>query len=81
MEFAMDASATEFFQILKEEAAKDFDPLELLYPKEVPVFDKYDEYLPDDLVRKEFAQSILNIGEMKKCVARMSNGQHAENKK
>ena len=72
----MDASAVEFFQILKEEAAKDFDPLELLYPKEVPVFDKYDEYLPDALVRKEFAQSILDIDEMKKCVARMSDGQH-----
>lgn len=76
MEFAMDASAVEFFQILKEEAAKDFDPLELLYPKEVLVFDKYDEYLPDALVRKEFAQSILDIDEMKKCVARMSDGQH-----
>ncbi len=72
----MDASAVEFFQILKEEAAKDFDPLELLYPKEVLVFDKYDEYLPDALVRKEFAQSILDIDEMKKCVARMSDGQH-----
>ena len=72
----MDAGAVEFFQILKEEAAKDFDPLELLYPKEVLVFDKYDEYLPDALVRKEFAQSILDIDEMKKCVARMSDGQH-----
>ena len=71
MEFAMDASAEEFFQILGEEAARDFDPLDLLYPKEVPVFDKYDEYLPDDLVRKEFAQSILDIKEMRRCVAQM----------
>lgn len=71
MEFAMDASAEEFFQIVAEEAAKDFDPLGLVYPKEVPVFDKYDEYLPDELVRKEFAQSILDVDEMKRCVARM----------
>ena len=71
MEFAMDASAEEFFQILGKEAARDFDPLDLLYPKEVPVFDKYDEYLPDDLVRKEFAQSILDIKEMRRCVAQM----------
>jgi len=42
--------------------------LELVYPKEVPVFDKYDEYLPDELVRKEFARSILDIKEMRKCV-------------
>lgn len=71
MEFAMDTSADEFFKIIGEEAAKDFDPMDLVYPKEVPVFDKYDEYLPDELVRKEFAESILDIKEMKKCVAQM----------
>ncbi|KRM64098.1 DEAD-box helicase [Limosilactobacillus coleohominis DSM 14060] len=71
MEFAMDASADEFFQIIREEAAKDFTPMDLVYPKEVPVFDKYDEYLPDELVRKEFAESVLDIAEMKKCVAQM----------
>ena len=71
MEFAMDASADEFFQILREEATKDFDPMDLVYPKEVPVFDKYDEYLPDELVRKEFAESVLDIKEMKRCVLRM----------
>lgn len=71
MEFAMDASADEFFQIIGEEAAKGFNPMDLVYPKEVPVFDKYDEYLPDELVRKEFAESILDIKEMKKCVAQM----------
>ncbi len=31
------------------------DPLELVYPKELPLFDKYDEYLPESLVRKGFA--------------------------
>ncbi len=68
MQFAMDVGKDEFLEILKEEANKDFDPLELVYPKEVPVFDKYDEYLPDELVRKEFARSILDIKEMRKCV-------------
>ena len=68
MQFAMDVSKEEFLEILVEEANKDFDPLELVYPNEVPVFDKYDEYLPDELVRKEFAHSILNIEEMRKCV-------------
>ena len=71
MEFAMYASADEFFQILREEATKDFDPMDLVYPKEAPVFDKYDEYLPDELVRKEFAESVLDIKEMKRCVLRM----------
>ena len=64
----MEVNKDEFLEILREEANKDFDPLELVYPKEVPVFDKYDEYLPDELVRKEFAQSILDIKEMKNCV-------------
>ena len=68
MQFAMEVNKDEFLEILREEANKDFDPLELVYPKEVPVFDKYDEYLPDELVRKEFAQSILDIKEMKNCV-------------
>ena len=71
MQFAMDVGKDEFLEILKEEANKDFDPLELVYPKEVPVFDKYDEYLPDELVRKEFAQSILDIKEMKECVNKL----------
>lgn len=43
IQFSMDVSEGEFYQILAEEAAKDFDPLDLLYPKEVPVFDKYDD--------------------------------------
>ena len=68
MQFAMDVSKEEFLEILVEEANKDFDSLELVYPNEVPVFDKYDEYLPDELVRKEFAHSILDIEEMRKCV-------------
>ncbi|MDR4211408.1 hypothetical protein, partial [Bacillus thuringiensis] len=71
MQFAMDVGKDEFLEILKEDANKDFDPLELVYPKEVPVFDKYDEYLPDELVRKEFAQSILDIKEMKECVNKL----------
>ena len=71
MVFAMDADADEFFKVIAEEAAKDFPPLDLVYPKEVPFFDKYDEYLPDELVRKEFAESVLDIDEMKRCVASM----------
>lgn len=72
MEFAMDADADEFFKVVSEEAAKDFNPLDLVYPKEVPVFDKYDEYLPDELVRKEFAESILDVPGMKKCIAKLT---------
>lgn len=72
IQFSMDVSEGEFYQILAEEAAKDFDPLDLLYPQEVPVFDKYDEYLPDDLVRKEFAYSVLDLTEMRRAIGEIT---------
>lgn len=68
MQFSMKASPTEFFRVLAEEAAKDFDPMELLYPNEVPLFDKYDEYLPEELVRRGFACGVLDIAGMKRRV-------------
>lgn len=72
IQFSMDVSEGDFYQILAEEAAKDFDPLDLLYPQEVPVFDKYDEYLPDDLVRKEFAYSVLDLAEMRRAIGEIT---------
>ncbi|MBQ9815959.1 MAG: hypothetical protein IJM59_00610, partial [Proteobacteria bacterium] len=68
MQFTMQVSEAEFYRIAAEEAAKDFEPLELVYPKEIPVFEKYDEYIPDELVRKGFALGVLDIGGMKKRV-------------
>ena len=69
MQFTMKASEEEFYSILAEEAAGEIDPMELVYPKEVPVFEKYDEYVPQELVRKGFAYGVLDIGGMKKRVA------------
>lgn len=68
LQFTMKASAEEFYRITAEEAAKDFDPLELVYPKEVPVFEKYDEYVPEALVRKGFALGVLDVEGMKRRV-------------
>ncbi len=61
MQFTMQVSEEEFYRIISEEAEKDFEPLELVYPKEVPVFEKYDEYVPEELVRKGFAYGILDM--------------------
>ena len=58
----------EFYEIVTGEADKDLDPMELVYPKEVPVFEKYDEYVPEDLVRKGFALGVLDVETMKKRV-------------
>lgn len=73
MYFSMDASEEEVWRILGEEAAKDFEPLDLVYSNEVPGIDKYDQYLPKELLRKEFAYSILDVNEMKHCVKEMVN--------
>ena len=68
MQFTMQASEEEFYAILAEEAEKPFDPLELVYPKEIPVFEKYDEYVPEELVRKGFAYGVLDTEGMKQRV-------------
>ncbi len=68
MQFTMQVGEAEFYQIVREEAETDFDPLELLYPNETPVFEKYDEYVPAELVRKGFALGVLEVEEMKERV-------------
>ncbi len=64
MQFTMTVSLEDFYRIVAEEAAKPIDPLELVYPKELPVFDKYDAFLPEELVRKGFALGVLDVEEM-----------------
>ena len=65
MQFTMQAGEAEFYEIVCEEADREFDPLELVYPKEVPVFEKYDAYVPEELVRKGFAYGVLDAAGMK----------------
>ena len=68
MQFTMQASEAEFYEVVREEAAKEFDALELVYEKEVPVFEKYDEYVPEELVRKGFAYGVLDVAGMKRRI-------------
>lgn len=65
IQFTMKASRDEFFRILADEERKPLNPMELVYPGEVPMFEKYDEFLPEELVKKGFAYGILGIDEMK----------------
>jgi len=65
IQFVMTVSEREFWMILREELNQPIDPMSLVYPKEVPIFDKYDEYLPEVLVKKGFAYGVLDIEEMK----------------
>ena len=68
IQFKMKASKEEFFEILDEAEKEPLDPMELVYPGEVPVFEKYDEFLPEELIRKGFAYGILGIDEMKERI-------------
>ena len=68
MQFTMKVTPEAFFRITREEIQKPFDPMELVYPTELPLFDKYDEYLPEYLVKKGFAQGVLDLAELKTTV-------------
>ena len=74
IQFTMKVSEEEFYYIVCEEAKKEFDPMELVYPNENPIFEKYDEYVPEELVRKGFAYGVLDIEGMKKRILGWKNG-------
>lgn len=73
IQFRMRADEDTFWSVLETEAEKDFDPLDLVYPGEVPYFDKYDELLPAELVRKGFAEGVLDIEGMRARVREWSS--------
>lgn len=64
MQFTMKVDYKTFFEILFEEASKPLNPMEYLYVNEDPLFNKYDEFIPTNLIRKGFAYGVLNIKEM-----------------
>lgn len=68
--FVMKADAHAFFSVVKDAAERLTDPMELLYPAEVPYFEKYDELVPEGLIRKGFAEGVLDVEGMKARVAR-----------
>ena len=68
IQFTMKADESTFFRVLAEEIRKPIDPLELVYPKELPLFDKYDEYLPEELVKKGFALGVLDVDGLREKV-------------
>ena len=73
IQFTMKVTDEEFYRIAADEASVDFDPMELVYPDEVPLFEKYDEYVPAELIRKGFAYGVLDIEGMKERVGEWSD--------
>ena len=68
MEFRMKGDEQLFYDVLAEQATTPFDPLDLVYPDEIPIWEKYDEHVPIELIRKGFAESVLDIDGMLKRV-------------
>ena len=64
MQFTMRADAETFYRVVKRAAEALTDPLELVYPGEVPYFDKHDEFVPEELIRKGFARGVLDVDGM-----------------
>lgn len=73
IQFTMKADEATFFRVLAEEIRKPIDPMELVYPKELPLFDKYDEYLPEELVKKGFALGVLDVDGLREKVSSWEN--------
>ncbi len=68
MQFTMKADEKTFFRVVSEEIRRPIDPLELVYPRELPLFDKYDEFLPPELIRKGFACGVLDLDGLRETV-------------
>jgi ATP-dependent Lhr-like helicase len=61
MQFTMSADRDTFYRVVTSMAEQPLDPMELIYPREVPTFDKYDEFVPVELLQKGFAYGVLDI--------------------
>lgn len=68
MTFTMDANAQAFYAAVTQAARELTDPLTLMYPDEIPDFNKYDRFLPPQLVRKGFACGVLDLNGMRERV-------------
>lgn len=69
MTFIMREDERAFFSVVCAAAEALQDSMELLYPAEIPYFEKYDELVPEQLIRKGFALGVLDVAGMKRRVA------------
>ncbi len=56
-------------ELIRREA---ISPLSLVSPKELPVFEKYDDYIPAELLRYAYAEDRLNLAEAGQRIADIS---------
>ena len=66
--FRLDSGSEEaFIQKIKRDVAEgEMDCTELVFPSETPIVDKYDRYIPSELLRKAYATDRLSADEVQK---------------
>ena len=72
--FRMERTREEFFAVLAALAAAPIDCTELVAPSELPVFDKYDPFIPGELLRRAYATDRLDPTEAQSRLVEMVEG-------
>ena len=75
IQFSMKADRETFFKVIFEEIEKPIDPLELVYQNEIPIFDKYDDYIPESLMKKGFAYGVLDLDGLRERIRGWKTGE------
>lgn len=71
--FRMEGDGEELCRLLSELAAGGIDPAALVFPSELPVFDKYDAYVPGELLRAAYAADHLRADEAEARIAALAS--------
>jgi ATP-dependent Lhr-like helicase len=58
----------EFYEKITEFCVKDLTPDELVAPNEAPRLQKYDEFIPNNLLRKAFINDYLDVLELRQIL-------------
>ncbi|MCL1829259.1 MAG: DEAD/DEAH box helicase [Oscillospiraceae bacterium] len=68
LEVNFDKPARELEKILRDIAVSDLDPLDFHLPENVKVPGKYNEFIPPDLLRKQYAEDYLDFAGLKEAL-------------
>lgn len=61
IQFKSGHTRDELILMLREAAREEFDPETLIFPREEPAFEKYDEFVPQAFLKRHFAHDVLDL--------------------
>ena len=68
IQFKSNHSKEELILLIREAARAEFEPESLVFPKEEPAFDKFDEFVPTELLIRHFARDVLDLEGARKAL-------------